>query len=213
MLNIKKTKYYYSFKKLSLRKTALKLGIDVTTLRYNMKKHKIPIRSVKESMDFLDKSGKNNAMWGKKGKNHPAYKHGGISYCIDCGKRISYKAKRCHKCYGKYLSIKYQREGHPNWQGGKSFEPYYSNWTETLRDSIRQRDNHKCQCCGMTQEEHLEKYNDKLNVHHIDYNKNNCEESNLITLCYKCHSKSNFNRDYWYSYYIYIMENNYEKIR
>jgi len=31
----------------------------------------------------------------------------------------------------------------------------------------------------------------------IDYNKENLEESNLISLCMPCHRKTNFNRDYW----------------
>jgi hypothetical protein len=32
-------------------------------------------------------------------------------------------------------------QGNPNWQGGKSFEKYTLEWTDTLRESIRQRDN------------------------------------------------------------------------
>lgn len=36
-----------------------------------------------------------------------------------------------------------------------------------------------------------------LTVHHIDYDKYNCNEQNLITLCRSCHPKTNFNRDYW----------------
>lgn len=36
---------------------------------------------------------------------------------------------------------------------------------------------------------------------HIDYNKKNCNPKNLITLCRKCHSKTNSNRDYWINYF------------
>ena len=37
---------------------------------------------------------------------------------------------------------------HPNWKGGISFEPYSIDWTETLRRSIRERDNYVCQICN-----------------------------------------------------------------
>ena len=75
----------------------------------------------------------------------------------------------------------------PNWQGGLSFEPYSVDWTETLKRSIRQRDKYICQLCR-------EKGN---SVHHIDYDKKNCNPRNLITLCQSCHMKTNFNRKFW----------------
>jgi hypothetical protein len=42
---------------------------------------------------------------------------------------------------------------HPNWQGGKSFEPYSNDWTETLKRSIRERDRYTCRLCGIPQGE------------------------------------------------------------
>jgi len=87
------------------------------------------------------------------------------------------------------------RENHPSWKGGKSFEPYTTDWTHSLRISIRERDKYTCQICG-------EKQGDKVhNVHHIDYNKKNCNSDNLITLCKKCHGKTNSNREYWIEYF------------
>lgn len=59
----------------------------------------------------------------------------------------------------------------------------------------------------MTQEEHFLMYNRDIEIHHIDYNKNNCNEDNLITLCKQCNIRANYNRDYWFSYYSYILEN------
>jgi hypothetical protein len=32
-------------------------------------------------------------------------------------------------------------------------------------------------------------------------------KNNLITLCKKCNMKANSNRDYWYAFYSYLMEN------
>ena len=37
---------------------------------------------------------------------------------------------------------------HPNWQGGKSFEPYSPAFTRELKQAIRQRDNFTCQLCN-----------------------------------------------------------------
>lgn len=79
----------------------------------------------------------------------------------------------------------------PNWQGGKSFEPYNIDWTNSLRRSIRERDNYLCRICK----------NKGSCVHHIDYNKKNCNTDNLITLCRKCHVKTNFKRDFWITYF------------
>ena len=85
----------------------------------------------------------------------------------------------------------WSKENHPNWKGGKSFEPYSIDWTETLRRAIRERDRYICQLCNS--------YGD--NIHHIDYNKKNCNPDNLITLCRSCNSKVNFNRKYWENYF------------
>jgi len=74
---------------------------------------------------------------------------------------------------------------HPNWKGGRS--PYPNYWTETLKRSIRERDNYICQICSQ--------YGNQ--VHHIDYDKKNCNPGNLITLCRQCHQKTNFNIKEW----------------
>ena len=78
------------------------------------------------------------------------------------------------------------------WRGGVSFEPYSTDWTETLRRSIRQRDRYTCQICGKEP---------TIFVHHIDYDKKNCDPENLITLCKDCHNKTNFNRKHWIEYF------------
>lgn len=93
------------------------------------------------------------------------------------------------------LSKAKRLERHPNWQGGKSFEPYPIDWTETLRRSIRERDRYICQLCGKLQGDRVH------SVHHIDYNKENCNPRNLTTLCVECNSKVNFNRKYWRSFF------------
>jgi len=76
---------------------------------------------------------------------------------------------------------------HPNWQGGKSFEPYPSTFNKQFKRKIRERDNYTCAICS-------KKGN---TVHHIDYCKENTIERNCIVLCRFCHSATNFNRDHW----------------
>ena len=38
-------------------------------------------------------------------------------------------------------------------------------------------------------------------VHYIDYNKQNRNPNNLITLCNSCNAKVNFNRNYWKNFF------------
>lgn len=83
----------------------------------------------------------------------------------------------------------------PNWLGGKSFEPYTIDWTLSLKRVIRERDHYTCQLCGELQSDRA------FDVHHIDYDKKNCNPKNLITLCKKCNSKVNGHRDYWTNYF------------
>jgi len=95
--------------------------------------------------------------------------------------------------YGKHFFGK----SHPNWQGGKSFEPYPTIFNYQLKDRIRVRDNFICQLCGVPELECQR----RLAIHHIDYDKTNCKEINLTSLCVKCSSKVNYNREYWTRYF------------
>lgn len=83
----------------------------------------------------------------------------------------------------------------PQWNGGTSFLPYCHKFNETLKAEIRERDGHKCQLCGET------KNRRKLDVHHIHYDKPNCNPD-LIALCSRCNIKANFNRDYFEGLFI-----------
>ena len=55
---------------------------------------------------------------------------------------------------------------------------YSSRW-RTTRDAIIKRDMGMCVFCGSTH---------KLHVHHLDHDPRNNLESNLITLCERCHA-------------------------
>jgi len=86
-------------------------------------------------------------------------------------------------------------ELHNNWHGGISFEPYTLDWTDTFKQSIRERDHYICGICKKTQGDRA------FCVHHIDYNKKNCNPDNLITLCVNCHTKTSFSRKKWTEFF------------
>jgi len=70
-----------------------------------------------------------------------------------------------------------------------------------FRNMIFERDHHTCKHCGITRMLNLivNKYN--FCIHHIDYNKKNCDIYNLITLCLSCNLKANYNRNFWKDFY------------
>jgi len=81
-------------------------------------------------------------------------------------------------------------EKHPLWKWWITNKPYSTDWTNTLRRSIRERDRYTCQLCTEQQ------WDCAFDIHHIDYDKLNCNPTNLITLCRSCHMKTNTNREY-----------------
>jgi hypothetical protein len=92
----------------------------------------------------------------------------------------------------------------PTFNNWSSRFPYSIEWRRELKDKIRQRDHNICQLCH--------KDIDEIGVgwatHHIDYDKNNCDEENLILLCKRCHGKTNHtNRKLWESLFTTIIEN------
>ena len=88
-------------------------------------------------------------------------------------------------------------EKNNNWQGGITLEPYPITFDNQLKDKIRARDNFICQKCGVPELE----CDKRLAIHHIDYDKKNCEDDNLISLCNSCNPKVNANREYWTNYF------------
>jgi hypothetical protein len=142
----------------------------------------------KESYKKQSKIMKGNKNGFKKGKS-PWNK--GLKKRLNTGKTHFKKGKK-----GFWFEKKRPNmvgENHPSWKGGTS--PYTTDWTNTLKRSIRERDNYTCQLCGKLQGDTA------FHVHHIDYDKKNCNPINLITLCKSCHTKTNFKREYWINYF------------
>ncbi len=108
-------------------------------------------------------------------------------------KSIKGKSLNLSEAQHKSRSEKRIGEKNPNWRGGISFLPHTPDFTEQLKELIRNRDGFKCQLCGCSEVEN----NQKLDVHHIDYSKSNCNPLNLVSLCHRCNSIVNFGRDRW----------------
>jgi len=153
-------------------------------------------------------------------------------FCIECKTQISYPtwlygSKKCNKCSKngthngfyhkqhtketkkKIRNSKYHKnlkgKNNPRYINGLGRKPYPLEFNEPLKEKIRKRDNYQCQICNK-QEKYLRGYRKKLDIHHIDYDKENCKEENLITLCNPCNSKVNSNRNYWFAYFTYMRE-------
>jgi hypothetical protein len=130
-------------------------------------------------------------------KSFKCIKNSNRKYCVpghqNKNKSMSEEAKEKNRIahVGKISG-----EKHWNWQGGKASEEYPTEFNPINKKYIRTRDNHKCQL-DVTHANG----NRAMDIHHIDYNKKNCDPSNLIALCRSCNAKVNGNREYWTMYF------------
>jgi len=96
------------------------------------------------------------------------------------------------------ISLAFTREKHPGWQGGSHREGFRGHdWAE-LSEKIRDRAGRCCEHCGMTESDHVARYNQRLNVNHIEpfhqhQNKRKANSpKNLEALCKSCHTKADW---------------------
>ncbi len=215
-INISKKflKKEYINNKNSINQIANELYYSNNTVYRSLKEYNIKIRTISEIRKFFVGKQACNFKHGKYCKNR---KH----YCKDCGKKVTKEAKRCLACEMKYkwdagiinwtgkkrpnqskrMAINNPMKGktgnkHPNWIENK-IRFYPLGWTKTFKEQIRYRDHYKCQICGCPEIENGR----RLDVYHIDYDKENLDVNNLISLCHSCHMKTNTNRDYWTNYF------------
>lgn len=70
---------------------------------------------------------------------------------------------------------------------------YTNEFNRALKQKIHRLFGYACQMCG--------EVSTRLHTHHVDYNKENNSVTNLIPLCPSCHGKTNFNREYWKTFF------------
>lgn len=203
-------KNLYFNKKLSLKQISKILKISICTIEARLKEYGFKLRNKWEAKKLINQSGKKCHFY-KDGRTLKKY------YC-KCGNEIHYDTwikgkKTCIKCYlqivgyfnkgqkrtkeiKKLFSLLKGGNGIPYSQQEHPKEFHY------IKESIRKRDDYKCQLCNKTQI----KNGKKLDVHHADYDRFNNNQDNLISLCIRCHRKTNFNRDFWKYYFNFTRE-------
>jgi hypothetical protein len=90
-----------------------------------------------------------------------------------------------------------------NWKGGISCEPYCQDWVPEYKNYIKSRDGYKCL------NPHCYNNSKDLTVHHINYDKKQCNPENLITLCRSCNAKANYDREWHIAWYQAILNKRY----
>lgn len=97
------------------------------------------------------------------------------------------------ECADKGHRQRMMGEHNPNYSHGQSDTLRYGpNWEDT-RTKVLERDNHKCVSCGITEQQHRDRWNNSLNIHHItplsefDSPKEANNLENLVALCQQCH--------------------------
>ncbi len=165
-------------------------------------------RGKKKTKEHVKKSGKTlseNYKTGKLKPNKTAFKKGRIPWNKDLKTRLVPKSafKKGNKGYWTGKERTHMKgDKHPMWQNGISFGNYSVEFTAYKKNKIRKRDNYTCQKCSKKEkDEYSGKMKTKLSTHHIDYDKQNCKDKNLITLCRKCNSEVNKDRTYWENYF------------
>jgi hypothetical protein len=141
----------------------------------------------------LYKSGENNQNW--RNGSQPAH-------CEYCGVEFRVKTYLIERGQGRFCSpscsgLWASGPNSPAWLGGKSFESYPVTFNARFKRLIRERDNHLCALCGVT---------DARCVHHINYVKDDTIPANCITLCTSCHGRTNWRRLYWQALFTEIMQ-------
>lgn len=123
-----------------------------------------------------------------------------VTKCSNCSKKLEVVPSRVSarnfcdkKCRGEWETVNRQGERSGNWQGGVSFDPYPPEFNNQLKRKIRARDNYHCQMCGKSQIV----AGRALDVHHINYDKSDCREVNLIATCSSCNLRANAKRTIW----------------
>jgi len=116
--------------------------------------------------------------------------HLGIKQSIETRRKRSFSIKKLWQ--DPEHRNKKSGANHWNWIGGISENPYSPSFYE-IKYLIKLRDNFQCQICSIGEEE----LPYKLCIHHIDFNKQNNSEENLITLCRSCNVQVNYARKKW----------------
>lgn len=77
-----------------------------------------------------------------------------------------------------------KKEKNPSWKGGITIHRRPPGFDNKKKEYINKKYNYTCQDCN----KHQDKLKHKLEIHHIDHDRFNNKEENLIPLCKVCHA-------------------------
>lgn len=89
------------------------------------------------------------------------------------------------------ISAKNSGANSPRWRGGVGSLPYGPEFTRALKRRILRRDGYHCQRCG----KHQRELKGLLHVHHLDHDKQNNDERNLVAACCSCNVWASYHRE------------------
>jgi len=188
------------------------LGVKHDTVIKNLKYHDIPARSHKESRQVWYSKNDDPKIGVKHTIEHKIRIGAGLRRAYASGKRswteesriksresnLGQKRSKICKEHQSQNHADFRGKNHPRWKGGLSYEPYCPKFNESAKEEIRCQHNRLCYLCGKSEKENGR----KLDVHHIDYNKNSLCNGNiwaLIPLCQKCHNQTTNKRWYYFN--------------
>ena len=180
----------YVEQKLSANEVGRRLGVYTDLILSKLREYSIPVRTKSESLKGRKITWANKIGDAQRGK--PKVLTSEMRQAL--GNKWRGKPAwnrdipRDEKTRKKLRSVargKYKGADNGNWKGGISYLPYPAIFDESLKEMIRNRDNYCCAWCGIAQSD----TNRKLDVHHLDREKENSVPQNLVSLCRNCHAK------------------------
>lgn len=139
------------------------------------------------------------------GEDNPKYLQRLDIPCDECGEMLQRTETLMNptnfctmECKNAYHARLMRGKNNPRYKNGmcKSYtrqREAYKGFTLKIRKAVRKRDNNTCQVCGKTKEEH----GMNMHVHHVDYNKGNNSQDNLICVCRYCHGIIHGDENKW----------------
>lgn len=171
--------YEYIEQKRTQQQIANELGCSRKTIQAWLNKHDIPVRTQSEAgLIRIPCSDETRQRLSEAGKRHQPRT---AAQCL----AISVRMKRHWQDPDRrtYHLAAMKEKVWPS-RGEGTYPPGFN---KKFKDEIRDRDEWRCAVCLLPGD----------NAHHIDYDKDNTTDKNCITLCRKCHSTTNFHREYW----------------